>query len=202
MGLINEMAEILKFSALVSIPVFASIFFAVYFQVKRSKQISEYERSNKPYSLGQNTISQLVFYIDDWKFLNFYKLNFVLKGIFDLIFAVYVYTTLQFEYSILFLILATLSALSFASIGHFTEKDFYKKHFLVTYLSGGTWLIAQLLLVFNAVPSLLITAIIIFSLVTITTIVSAKTDKTNAFVQGFCVVLMGIWTYFIVITAL
>lgn len=182
------MLEVLKYGSIISIPLFGII---LIFLLK----------DTDGYTLKNQTISRAILFLSKSKNKTIFRLNFLIKGLLDLGFAIFVINRLNIQIIPASLIL--LSALIFSSLGYFTEAKSHSKHELATYTSGLFWLVGYFLIVQN-IHDLLFTkaTALIFSGVTLLTFGSMLQKRTNAFIQIICGSAMYLWMLYFIINYL
>jgi hypothetical protein len=170
----------MKYCSIISVPLFSII---VLYILNKAKG----------FSFSKNTVSRSIMHLRG-KYRLIFRLNFLLKALFDLGFALYLIDTLKISYFSPLAISMFLSALFFGLLSYYIEGQFTLVHNILIY--GNIFLssAAQVLLanITGVYWFMLFTYCVSFAVVSLSFgFLIAR--KTNAFVQIVCAILVYFW---------
>lgn len=178
--------EFIKYASLVSFPIFGLIFLLIL-------------SGTKNYSLKESTISQAIFSLSEYKYKQVFKVNFIIKGILDFCFALFVLNAFNVPKTSIFYWISLISSILFGSIAYFTEDKNRENHLFVTYTSGVFWFINTIYFSFLTSNCVFTTSTIILAIVLLAvSFYVQKTSKINAIIQSIIVFFMCLWVFFFV----
>lgn len=178
---------VFKYSSLISVPLFGIVALVLI-------------RQTKNYSFRTHTISQSVKFLTKSAHNLVFRLNFIIKGILDLFFCLYILNFFNISlYSPISLILI-LSAVLFVSLGYFIESKNTTLHLIIVYTSGILWAVGQILLSYRVGNnSFALFSTIAISLALIIGLASLFLKRTNAYIQATCLLIWYGWLLIFVI---
>lgn len=146
------------------------------------------------YSARAYTISQSIKFLSKPHHTVLFRVNFLLKALLDLGFALYLLHFFSIPFISLISLLLIGSAILFGSLAYFIEGKHSRSHLSIVYISGLLWAGGQLLLVqhIGSVSFRIVTygAVVIPILIAFW---SLFTKKTNVAIQVLCISIWYVW---------
>lgn len=178
--------EFFKYASIISFPIFGLIFLFIL-------------RSTKNYNIEKSTISQSIFNLSDYKHKQIFKINFLIKGVLDLCFVLFVLNFFKIPATNILYWISLISSILFGSLIHFTEDKNRKNHLVVTYTSGVFWFLNTIYFAFLTSNHVFTFSTIILAIILLAiSFYVQKTNKINAKVQSIIVFFMWLWVLFFV----
>lgn len=173
--------EFFKYGTLISIPLFSLIALLLV-------------RKSPDYSFQTHTVSKSIYVLRHRTQRIIFRLNFILKGLLDLGFALYVlnYFRLPLESITFFSLL--VSAILFGSLAYFTEGKHSLSHKIATY-TGGVFLVIGQISLAGVIGdrNFLLFSIVFVSVPLVLAFLFLFTKRTNVVVQTVCMAIWYIW---------
>jgi len=152
------------------------------------------------YSFYTTTLSQSIFLLQDSKMIALFKYNFLLKGVLDFVFVLYVIQKLRIPLFSFFAFVMLLSPVLFASLAYFTEKRHKMRHYITTYASGLLWFIGALYLAWFVRDAYFFQITVMITILSLGMAFLAQIiRRTNILVQITCVAMMWLWVVLFVV---
>lgn len=173
--------NILKYSALVSFPLFGVV---VLWLIRTLKNID----------YSQHTISRTIMLLKNPTHRLVYRSSFVVKAIMDLGFAIYVIQDLRLIWFSPIAISLIVIPILFGSLAYYVEGEFSIAHKRLVYAFIVLWGFSQISLSFITkdwnFAMMTITATVIVSIVVLYYMYN---NIANIFIQGFCTTVLYFW---------
>ena len=173
--------EFFKYNSVLSIPLFALVALLLI-------------RNAPNFSFSKHTVSKSVLFLDQSTHALIFRLNFLIKGLLDLGFVLYLLYFFKISLNSAPALCLILSALLFGSLAYFVEGTHSIVHKIVTYSSGVLWALGQLYFgqltgdaFFRHFTNIMVAIPIILAF----GFMFAK--KTNVIVQALCMAIWYIW---------
>ncbi len=173
--------EIFKYSSLISVPLFSVVALLI-------------TRNVQEYSFNKHTISKSILFLTHPTKVVIFRLNFLLKAILDLSFALFVINHFKISIWSFTSLMLISSAVLFGTLAYFVEGKHSISHKIITYTSGVLWMLGELAvvrLIGDGVFTIITTILLSIPIVLAFGFLFAK--KTNVVVQAICMFIWYIW---------
>ncbi len=178
--------EFFKYNSVLSIPLFGLI---ALFLIRRAPN----------FSFTKHTVSKSVLFLERSTHAVMFRLNFLIKGLLDLGFVLFLIQFFKMSYSSPAAWSLIVSAVLFGSLAYFTEGRHTVMHRIVVYSSGVLWALGQLYvaqLTRNLFFIQFTNVAVVVPIILAFGYMFAK--KTNVFVQILCMTIWYIWLVLLV----